>query len=59
VLRAGLFLLFALAGEDSGRAGKQILVDESQIERLAEQFRRTWTRPPTRLELQGQAEELV
>lgn len=37
----------------------RIIVDEAEIERLSEQFQRTWMRPPTRQELAGLAEDFV
>jgi len=59
VLGAGLFLLYAFAGNSSGLPQNRIVVDEAQVGRLAEQFQRTWMRPPTREELAGLAEDFV
>ena len=46
----------------NGRAGvpsKRIVVDEDQALRLAEQFQRTWMRPPTWQELERLTEDFV
>ncbi|MCG6868921.1 MAG: peptidyl-prolyl cis-trans isomerase [Gammaproteobacteria bacterium] len=59
VLGAGLFALYAMVNNDESRRGDRIIVDEQQISRLAEQFQRTWMRPPTRAELEGLAEDFV
>jgi hypothetical protein len=47
VLGAALFLLYGYVGDDSAERGDRIVVDEAEIQRLAEQFQRTWMRPPT------------
>ena len=59
LLGAGLFLLYAYVGDDSAELADLIVVDEAEIQRLAEQFQRTWMRPPTRRELDGLAEDFV
>jgi hypothetical protein len=59
VLGASLFLLYASVGDSSPDTAGRIVVDEAEVRRLAEQFRRTWMRPPTRQELEGLAEDFV
>ena len=59
ILGAGLFVVyFAVNGSVSNPADR-IVVDETRILRLAEQFQRTWLRPPTQQELQALAEDYV
>jgi len=59
ILGAGLFVIyFAVNGPVSNPADR-IVVDETQALRLADQFQRTWMRPPTRQELQALAEDYV
>ena len=59
ILGAGLFVIyFAVNGSISNPADR-IVVDKAQILRLAEQFQRTWMRPPTQQELQALAEDYV
>jgi hypothetical protein len=59
VLGAGLFLLYAYLGDDDPEPADRIVVDEAEVGRLAEQFQRTWMRPPSRQELAGLAEDFV
>ena len=59
VLGAGLFVLYSYAGGNTSEPADRIIVDETEIQRLAEQFQRTWMRPPSRQELAGLAEEFV
>jgi len=58
-LGAGLFMVFSLVNGSVSVPAEQIVIDETQVLRLAEQFQRTWMRPPTRQELQGLAEDFV
>ena len=58
ILGAALFGLAWLL-EDGADQTSEIVVDAAQIERLAEDFRRTWQRPPTRAELEGLIEDHV
>ena len=59
ILGGGLFVIyFAVNGSVSNPADR-IVVDETQVLRLAEQFQRTWMRPPTQQELQALAEDYV
>jgi len=58
-LGAGLFVVYSVVNGSVISPTGRIVVDEMQSLRLAEQFRRTWMRPPTRQELQNLAEEYV
>lgn len=57
VLGAGLFLLFSRIGE--GDRPDEIVLTAGEIESLAEGWRRTWQRPPTRAELDGLIEDRI
>jgi hypothetical protein len=59
ILGAGLFLLYGYVADTAPERPDKILVDEPELARLSEQFRRTWMRPPTREELAGLAEDFV
>jgi hypothetical protein len=59
VLGAALFFLYANINKDTTERTDRVVIDEPQILRLAEQFQRTWMRPPTRQELEGLIEDLV
>jgi len=56
---AGIFLIYFVANGRAGVTSERIVVDENQALRLAEQFQRTWMRPPTWQELEGLAEDFV
>ena len=59
VLGALLFALFRMLGDPRDTAPQRVVVTTGQIQRLAETWRRTWQRPPTRAELDGLVEEYV
>jgi hypothetical protein len=59
LLGAGLFLLYLYVGDYRPERADRIVIDQAQVQRLAEQFQRTWMRPPTRRELEGLAEDFV
>lgn len=59
ILGAALFLLYEYVADTAPERPDKILVDEPELARLSEQFRRTWMRPPTREELAGLAEDFV
>ena len=59
VLGVGLFVLFGAIGEPAEERQDQIVVSAAKIDNLAELFRRTWRRPPTRAELDGLIEDHV
>lgn len=55
-----LFMLYAAFGRPDGTTPRdRIVVGESELMRLSQQFQRTWMRPPTRSELQGLADDFV
>jgi len=59
VLGAALFMVYSTVNGTAVAPAEQIVVDETQALRLADQFQRTWMRLPTRQELQGLAEDFV
>ena len=59
ILGAGLFVLYYAGNGSVSSQSHRIVVDETQVLRLAEQFQRTWMRPPTQQELQALAEDYV
>jgi hypothetical protein len=59
VLGALLFALFRMLGDPRDTAPQRVVVTTGQIQRLAQTWRRTWQRPPTRAELDGLVEEYV
>ena len=58
VLGAVLFLI-GTRSRDTSTTGRDIRVDPAEIESLAQGFRRTWLRPPTRAELEGLVEARI
>jgi PPIC-type PPIASE domain len=60
LLGAALFALDAwLRPSAAPTANAEIVVSEARIRNLAQNFRRTWQRPPTRMELEGLVEAHV
>ena len=59
VLGAGLFFVYSAIDKSDDAAIQRIVVDQNRALRLAEQFRRTWMRPPTHQELENMAQEFV
>jgi hypothetical protein len=59
VLGAGLFFMYSAIDRSDDAANQRIVVDQYRGLRLAEQFQRTWMRPPTHQELMNMAEEFV
>ena len=59
ILGAGLFVVYSVVNGSVSTQIDRIVVDETQVLRLAEQFQRTWMRPPTRQELQALTEDYV
>ena len=59
VLGIGLFALYRLTSGDAGAPAQEIVVDAPRIAALAEQFVRTWRRPPTPEELDGLVQSYV
>ena len=56
-----LFLYYDLAGNEGSEApsAKRIIVSSGQVEQLAANFERTWSRPPTQQELDTMVESHV
>jgi hypothetical protein len=54
-----LFLLFKVVGGDRSAAGRQIVVDDSVVGALVQQFSGVWQRAPTPEELQGLVDSWV
>jgi len=59
LIGAGLFLLYQIGGGGNEAAPREIVISESRIEALAENFSRTWMRPPTPQELRGLVDDHV
>ncbi|KPK51571.1 MAG: hypothetical protein AMJ63_11965 [Myxococcales bacterium SG8_38_1] len=59
LLGAGLFFLYQVVSPAPETAPNRIVVDRAQVARLAQQFERTWLRPPTRAELSGLIDDRV
>ncbi len=59
VIGTGLFLLYQMTRDGNETAPREIVISESRIEALAENFGRTWTRPPTPQELRGLVDDYV
>ena len=53
LLGAGLFFLYQAVSPEPEAAPSRIVVDAGQVARLAQQFERTWLRPPPPAELSG------
>jgi hypothetical protein len=58
LIGAAIFLLYRAVGTGED-APREIVVSEAQIEALAENFARTWMRPPTASEIRGLVDEHV
>jgi len=59
VLGAALFLFYEWRGGGSGPGSSRIVIGSGQIEHLAAGFARTWSRPPTEVELKGLIDDWV
>ena len=59
VMGAGLFVLYSAINGSVNEPAGRIVIDENHALRLAEQFKRTWMRSPTRQELQALVEDYV
>ncbi|HEY5734348.1 MAG TPA: peptidylprolyl isomerase [Gammaproteobacteria bacterium] len=60
VLGALLFFVYYLFNDDSAATNpRKIIVDQQEIKRLSQQFRRTWMRPPTNEELDGLVNDFI
>ena len=54
-----LFAYYDLAGDNAGTPPKRIHVDRGQVQQLASNFQRAWSRPPTAEELDAMIENRV
>jgi hypothetical protein len=59
LLGGALFLIFGRGELDTSGDGRQILVSEAEINRLAAAFAQTWHRPPDANELQAQINDYI
>lgn len=59
LLGAGLFLLYHVLNKGGTDAPREIVVTEARIEALAENFAKTWMRPPTADEVRGLIDDYV
>ena len=59
IIGTGLFLLYEVTRDGTESAPREIVISESRIEALAENFARTWMRPPTPEELRGLVDDYV
>jgi hypothetical protein len=59
VIGAALFVLFRVMNSGDTGAPREIVISEARVQALAENFARTWMRPPTRDELRGLVNDYV
>jgi hypothetical protein len=59
LIGVALFVYYDLAGDNVEAPPKRIHVESGQVEQLAANFRRTWSRPPTAQELDALVEGYV
>jgi hypothetical protein len=59
LLGAGLFVLFHWVRGGETDAPREIVVTEARADALAENFAKTWMRPPTALEVRGLVDDFV
>ena len=59
LIGAGLFVLYNVLNRGESDAPRDIVVSEARVEALAENFARTWMRPPTAEELKGLVDDYV
>ncbi len=59
LIGAALFALYHYLNPGNAGAPREIVVSESQVEALAENFAKTWMRPPTAQELKGLIDDYV
>ncbi|KAB0265904.1 peptidyl-prolyl cis-trans isomerase [Microvirga brassicacearum] len=59
VLGAALFGLYGLVDKKDVEAPTEIVISASRVTALADQFARTWSRPPTEQELHGLLEDYI
>jgi hypothetical protein len=59
IIGTGLFLLYQFVRGGNETAPREIVISEPRIEALAENFGRTWMRPPTPQEMRGLVDDYV
>jgi len=59
VIGTALFVLFRILNSGDTGAPREIVISEARVQALAENFARTWMRPPTRDELRGLVNDYV
>jgi hypothetical protein len=59
LIGAGLFLLYEVLNRGESDAPRDIVVSEARVEALAENFARTWMRPPTAQEIKGLVDDFI
>ncbi|RPI13498.1 MAG: peptidyl-prolyl cis-trans isomerase [Lysobacterales bacterium] len=59
LIGAALFALYGLLNRGESDAPREIVVSEARVAALAENFAKTWMRPPTAEELSGLVEDYV
>jgi hypothetical protein len=59
LIGAALFLLYRVLNANEPAAPRSIVVSESRVEALAENFAKTWMRPPSAPELKGLVDDYV
>lgn len=59
LIGAGLFLLYEVLNRGESDAPRDIVVSEARVEALAENFARTWMRPPTAQEIKGLVDDYI
>jgi hypothetical protein len=59
LIGAALFLLYRVLNGNEPAAPRSIVVPESRVEALAENFAKTWMRPPSAMELKGLVDDYV
>jgi hypothetical protein len=59
LIGVGLFVLYNVLNRGESDAPRDIVVSEARVEALAENFARTWMRPPTAQEVKGLVDDYV
>lgn len=59
LIGAALFVAYRLMSGGESTAPREIVITESRVEALAENFARTWMRPPTAQELRGLVNDYI
>jgi hypothetical protein len=59
LIGSGLFLLYNVLNRGESDAPRDVVVSEARVEALAENFAKTWMRPPTAPEIKGLIDDYV